>query len=130
MTVPVISTQDSKYVVGASDTIKTLFTYCQNGVNKTLLYDNSNYQVPVGKKFLILGIQLSGYNVSTNEAVVDLYWSGSPATLTNYWGAISAASNQNNVNWYYEIAAGNYITCKNTYGGVGILSIYGVETNA
>jgi len=111
---------------------------------------DTDYQVPVGKKFVILMINTSGHSLNTSANTTSssasyYLWKGTTidsATGINIWrnGACftrryssgigessNAPSPANEV--YFEISAGNYLTF-NSSNSVGTgLNITGIETD-
>lgn len=99
-----------------------------------------DYQVPVGKKFVILSISLGGYQQYFGAVGVNIYKGATAgatttllATLTASWGqhtyATGAGNGGNNIECYIEVEAGQYVNCSIVNGSYCNAVLTGVETN-
>jgi len=140
MTEPlVIGLHDCKWIKDSNTKMITLNRTSTTG-SSAMKLDGVDYQVPAGKKFIILQVSANGYQQYGGVFGIKVYKGATAGTLTTElvavaagWAihtyAISGGSGGNNIQCYIEVEAGQYINSSNlgTQGG-GIVT--GVETNA
>ena len=94
-------------------------------------YQGTDYQVPVGKKFCILSISWnctysggSGLDIGFGVGSGTPYYNIASFALN---GTMTGGSQMQNLDFYSEVPAGNYITQTSR---LAALTIFGVETDA
>ena len=102
--------------------------------------DGVNYQVPTGKKFVILSVSTGGWQQYAGLVGATIY-KGSTAGATttelvsvvsswsNHTYDISAGNGGNNIQCYIEVEAGQFVNASNLSTG-GSAVVTGVETDA
>jgi hypothetical protein len=122
----------NKWVKDSDTKMKTLYYMNYGGVSAYTLHDSetgADYQVPTGKKFIILGIVInsdktSGYDTALWESSSI---NSSTGTKISEFVAMDMGSG-GTINTYIEIATSKYI---NYYTSTGIsIHVIGIETNA
>ena len=130
-----IGVEQNKFIKDA-DT-KAISLFLPNGFlnNNYLSFHeegNTNYIVPVDKKFVILDISVVGSGAGTGQLQWHMGYSTTPDSFTGYTFVLHVNGLQTqpyHIYPYIEIPAGNYITAfgeSNSYA----LIITGVELNA
>jgi hypothetical protein len=140
MTDPVtIGWNSNKWVKDGNTKMVTLYTpFPQATYSMHDSATSANYQVPVGKKFILLNISCSvGRNGSNVNMYMEFYRNTIPDSLTgasmvaqSYAGVNSqgqAGIQNQNMPTFIEFAAGEYVTSKFEYHGVA--TAIGIETN-
>jgi hypothetical protein len=131
MTEPVtVGIQNNKFVIDGT-TVKAMTLYrATTGNGAATLHDetDNNYQVPVGKKFIILKIMLQQAGAEDrgefwNSALID------SQTGFRFAYMNTIASGQLLFDVYYEIGAGRYITYWKNAGGNCTTLVTGVEVD-
>mgnify|MGYP003684665329 FL=1 len=98
-----------------------------------------DYQVPVGKKFVILSVSMGGWQQYAGVVGCTIYKGATSAALTtalvsvasswsNHTYDISAGNGGNNIECYIEVEAGQFVNAS-SLSTAGSAVITGVETN-
>ncbi len=128
MATTVVCERYAKTVLTGDDEVLTLSHDLGAGTKTLHDYTNTNYQVPVGKKFLIHSVFWSASDTSAGNitisqgAVIDTM--GTTIQDLRYPG-----ESNGNFSLFAPVSAGNYITCQGSAGHMSI-SITGVLTDA
>ena len=128
MATTVVCERYAKTVLTGDDEVLTLNYEIGAGTKSLHDYTDTNYQVPVGKKFLIHSVfwinsEATAGNMKISQgAVLD--------TLGTVMHNLRYTGNSNgNFSLFAPVSAGNYITCSGSAGHQAI-SITGVLTDA
>ncbi len=129
----VIGYGQNKWVNDATSKAMGLFAYNLSSIESMHDDNNANYQVPVGKKFIVLSITVHPKESTAGLGGVLLaqHNVADAAGGTRFYG-VTTSTRTNSITtdmpYYATIDAGNYINCQATNAGVNV-SIFGVEVD-
>lgn len=132
----IVQTEFAKSVLESGDSIETISAQCSSNVRSCHDTSNSNYQVPVGRKYVIHSIvflpsgagapQLRLWVGSTVDSSA-----GATQVLQDFEYKLTNDSSAVYIPCYIEVAAGNYVNPEATNSGEKInVIVNGVETSA
>ncbi len=126
---------NNKFIKETSSKAMSLF--CPNGflnAGYESLHDqtDSNYLIPIGKKFVILNVTIVGASNATGQVNTFMGYSttvdsATGLTKVSHWQSITTFPYSYET--YIEIPAGNYITCFGGSNSANIM-VFGVEIDA
>jgi hypothetical protein len=127
----VVGYGQNKWIKDANTKAMGLFAYNLSSIEALHDDNNNDYQVPAGKKFIVLRIDVIPRDDSSGVILTQDSSAGVSGTrffAYNDGGGSSTPTTPVSIDYYAEIDAGNYINAQMiSYGNV---SIFGVETNA
>lgn len=139
MTEPIIlGLHNCKWINDANTKMITLNRTTSSGAAAMKL-DGVDYQVPAGKKFVILSVSCGGWQQYAGVVGSTIYKGASAGATTtelvsvssswsNHTYDISAGNGGNNIQCYIEVEAGQYVNASNL-STAGSAVVTGVETN-